>query len=122
MRAIFLAGLALRGLLVFAQPATIDTKGVRPALVRAEAEAGRFKETCRSGVGLPLIPRVEINIALQVGGSSETVSVTAEVPLVDTSSNVTAGRIMDNREVNDLPTFNNSPLMLIKLVPGIESS
>src|SRR5260370_34548895 len=29
---------------------------------------------------------------------------------------------MDNREVNDLPTFNNSPLMLIKLVPGIESS
>src|SRR5260370_30027728 len=73
-------------------------------------------------MGITFSARVEINIALQVGGSWETFSVTAEVPLVDTSSNVSAGRIMDNREVNDLPTFNNSPLMLIKLVPGIESS
>ena len=29
---------------------------------------------------------------------------------------------MDNRSVTDLPTFNNSPLMLIKLVPGIQAS
>ena len=29
---------------------------------------------------------------------------------------------MDTREVLDLPTFNNSPLMLIKLTPGIEAS
>ena len=46
---------------------------------------------------------------------------TAEAPLIDTSS-VSAGRVMDNRSVTDLPTFNNSPLMLIKLVPGIQAS
>ena len=46
---------------------------------------------------------------------------TAEAPLLDASS-FSAGRVMDNRSVMDLPTFNNSPLMLIKLVPGIQAS
>ena len=45
----------------------------------------------------------------------------AEAPLLDASS-ISAGRVMENRSVMDLPTFNNSPLMLIKLVPGIQAS
>ena len=89
---------------------------------RLTAEAAGFKKTVRSGLELALSAHVEINISLEVGTASETISVTGETPLVDTSSNVSAGRIMDNREVNDLPAFNNSPLMLIKLVPGIEAS
>ena len=89
---------------------------------RITATVAGFKKTVRSGVDLPLSARLEINVNLEIGGATETVSVTAEAPLVDVSSNVSAGRIMDNREVNSLPTFNNSPLMLIKLTPGIESS
>src|SRR2546430_14580063 len=49
---------------------------------------------------------------LEVAVAAESVSVTEEAPLLDTSS-ISAGRVMDNRSVMDLPTFNNSPLMLI---------
>src|SRR5688572_2689978 len=85
------------------------------------AELSGFKKSVRSGVTLPVSTRSEVNIRLDVGDVSDSVSVTAEAPLIDTSS-VSAGRVMDNRSVTDLPTFNNSPLMLIKLVPGIQAS
>src|SRR5437588_7870712 len=80
-----------------------------------------FKKSVRSGIVLPVSSRSEINLVLTIGEVSESVSVTAEAPLLDTSS-ISAGRVMENRSVNDLPTFNNSPLMLIKLVPGIQAS
>ena len=72
----------------------------------------------RSGIELPISARVEINHGSAIGDVTDSVSVTAEAPLVDTSSVASAGRVMDTREVLDLPTFNNSPLMLIKLAPG----
>ena len=59
-------------------------------------------------------------MTLEIGAVSDTITVAAEAPLLDTSS-ISAGRVMENRSVNDLPTFNNSPLMLIKLAPGIQA-
>jgi hypothetical protein len=92
-----------------------------PGNYRVAAEMAGFKKTIRSGIDLPVGTRSEIDIKLEIGASAETVSVSAEAPLIDPSS-ISAGRVMENRSVMDLPTFNNSPLMLIKLVPGIESS
>jgi hypothetical protein len=80
-----------------------------------------FRKSIRAGIVLPVSTRSEVNIRLEIGEVAESVQVTAEAPLLDTSS-VSAGRVMDNRSVTDLPTFNNSPLMLIKLVPGVQAS
>lgn len=88
---------------------------------RITAEMSGFKRTVRSGIVLPVSTRTEIDIRLTLGEVAETVSVSAEAPLLDTST-ISAGRVMENRSVNDLPTFNNSPLMLIKLVPGVQAS
>jgi carboxypeptidase family protein/TonB-dependent receptor-like protein len=92
-----------------------------PGNYQVSAEIQGFKKTLRSGIILSISSRVEIDLVLAVGETAETISVTAEAPLLETSS-VSAGRIMENRSVTDLPTFNNSPLMLIKLVPGIQAS
>jgi hypothetical protein len=89
---------------------------------RMTAEKPGFRKLIRSGIALPISARVEITFTLSLGEVTDSVSVTAETPLVDTSSVASAGRVMDTREVLDLPTFNNSPLMLIKLAPGIEAS
>src|SRR5262249_56439168 len=88
---------------------------------RALAGMPGFKKSIRAGIVLPLSTRSEIDMRLEIGEAAESISVTAEAPLLDASS-VSAGRVMDNRSVMDLPTFNNSPLMLIKLIPGIQSS
>ena len=89
---------------------------------RISAEKTGFRKLIRSGIDIPISARVEINLSLPLGAVTDSVSVTAEAPLVDTSSVASAGRVMDTREVLDLPTFNNSPLMLIKLTPGVEAS
>src|SRR5215471_4436655 len=89
---------------------------------RLTVEKTGFRKLIRSGIVVPISARVEIDPTLQLGEVADSVSVTADIPLVDTSSVAAAGRVMDNREVLDLPTFNNSPLMLIKLTPGVEAS
>ncbi|MBI4877863.1 MAG: carboxypeptidase regulatory-like domain-containing protein, partial [Acidobacteria bacterium] len=88
---------------------------------RVTAELAGFKKSVRNGIVLPVSTRSEVSIKLVLGEVAESVSVTAEAPLLDTSS-ISSGRVMENRSVNDLPTFNNSPLMLIKLVPGVQAS
>jgi hypothetical protein len=92
-----------------------------PGNYRVVAEMSGFKRSIRSGITLSVSTRAEVDMRLEVGEAAESISVTAEAPLLDTSS-ISAGRVMENRSVMDLPTFNNSPLMLIKLVPGIQAS
>ena len=93
-----------------------------PGSYRISVAAAGFKKSVRSGIVLPLSARVEVNVTLQLGASAETVEVTAEAPLLDATASVSAGGVMDNRDVVDLPIFNNSPLMMIKLAPGVQSS
>ena len=92
-----------------------------PGNYRLTAEMAGFKKAVRSGIELAMSRRAEIDIRLDIGEAAETVSVTAEAPLLDVAT-VSAGRVMENRSVMDLPTFNNSPLMLIKLIPGMQAS
>src|SRR6266542_1867233 len=66
-----------------------------PGVYAVSAEAPGFKKSVRRGIDLAVSTRLEIGIELQVGALSETVSVTAEAPILDTST-VTSGRIMDN--------------------------
>lgn len=92
-----------------------------PGNYRVTAEMSGFKRSVRSGVTVSIGSRLEIDVTLAVGETADTVSVTAEAPLIE-AVGVSGGRTMDNRNVTDLPTFNNSPLMLVKLVPGIQAS
>src|SRR6266542_560994 len=66
-----------------------------PGVYEVAAEAPGFKKFVRRGIDLAVSTRLEIGIDLQVGALTETVSVTAEAPMLDTST-VTSGRIMDN--------------------------
>ncbi len=91
-----------------------------PGSYEVTAEAPGFKKGQRRGVTLTVSTRAEINFNLELGAVAETVSVTAEAPLLDTST-VSSGRILDNRQIMDLPVFGNSVVLLIKLTPGIQS-
>src|SRR5688500_3416724 len=65
---------------------------------QVSAEMPGFKKTVRSGINLPISARVDIELRLAVGDTTETISVTAEAPLLDVSS-ISAGRVMENRSV-----------------------
>jgi len=62
---------------------------------------------------------LRVDITLPAGQVSETVVVTDEVPLVDTTSS-TLGGTLSNAEINDLPLNGRNYENLLQLRPGVE--
>ncbi len=89
-----------------------------PGAYRVTGEFSGFKKTVRSGLTLPMSGSLEINVVLEVGGTAETVSVTAEAPLLDTRG-VSSGMVLDNQSVMDLPVIANNVMVLVKMSPGL---
>ena len=63
-------------------------------------------------------PRAHESKSAQV---TETVTVTADTPLLDTSS-VSSGQNFDSRMVEGLPMFSNMPIMLTRFAAGVNPS
>ena len=91
-----------------------------PGLYELIAENPGFKRLLRKGVTLPVSSRLEVNLLVEVGGVTETVSVTAEAPLLETNA-VSSGRVIDNKSLMELPVMGNSAMLLVKLAPGIQT-
>jgi hypothetical protein len=91
-----------------------------PGNYRVTVEAAGFKKSLRTGIILPVSTRAQIDVPLELGAVAETVSVTADAPLLETNA-VTSGRVMDNRNLMDLPALGNNPALLVALTPGIQA-
>src|SRR3989338_2526092 len=65
-------------------------------------EHAGFRGEVRSGLTLTVAQEAVLNFTLQVGAVEQTVSVTAEVPLVETTSG-SLGSLVDERQVAELP-------------------
>ncbi len=108
---------------------TIETNGngyyeanlLMPGPYQLTAEIKGFKKAVRNGVSLPVSSRVEVELKLELGALTETISVTADAPLLETNS-VSTGRVIDNKTVMELPVMGNSAMLLVKNSPGIQSS
>ncbi len=90
-----------------------------PGAYRVTAETAGFKTSTRSGITLGLGGRLEINVNLELGAVAESVSVTAEAPILDTNA-VSSGRLLENRSLMDLPVLGNNIILLAKMSPGIQ--
>ena len=91
-----------------------------PGAYELTAESAGFKKLLRKGVTLPVSSRLEVNLTLEIGGVTETVSVTADAPLLETNA-VSSGRVIDNKSLMELPVMGNSAMLLVKLAPGIQT-
>jgi hypothetical protein len=89
-----------------------------PGNYRLSAEAAGFKKSVRSGLVLPLSGTLAVDLSLEVGGVSETVSVTAQASVLETAT-VSSGRTLENRAVMDLPVIANNTMVLVKMSPGL---
>jgi len=82
--------------------------------------AANFKTLERSGIVLAVMQDATLNLTLDIGTQSETVSVTADVPLVNLSDS-TLGQTISNEEIDNLPLVNRNVDRLLQLVPGVQS-
>ena len=79
-----------------------------------------FKKFLRKDVVVDLNAVVSVDISLQVGGSTETVEVTGEPPVIDTTT-TQLGAVVGSREVTELPLNARDTYQLLQLQPGVQS-
>src|SRR5213593_1059677 len=77
-----------------------------------------FKTTNKTGNILEVNTPLVINMALEVGVITETVSIAAEAEVLQTS-NAVIGNVVERKAIVDLPLNERNPLALIALEPGV---
>ena len=80
-----------------------------------------FKKDVRHGVSLDLNQVITLNMVMKLGQAQETVDVTSEAPLVDTTS-TQLGAVMDSQQVSNLPLNSRDTYQLLQLQPGVMST
>ena len=73
----------------------------------------------RTGLQLQVGNTLTINLALAVGGIEETVQVTAQSPLVDTTSARVGGNL-GTADLSELPAMNRNYFATVGLLPGVQ--
>ena len=84
-------------------------------------EAPGFKKSTKSGNLLDANVPLGVDVKLEIGQASETVSVTADPGRLQTES-ATLGMTVDERQVRDLMLNGRNPVLLAALKPGVRSS
>jgi hypothetical protein len=75
---------------------------------RVTVEAPNFKRLVREGITIVTGQTATVDISLETGGVSETVTITSDAPIAD-DAKIDVGRVMNTREVQNLPLVSRNP-------------
>jgi len=85
---------------------------------RVTVELQGFKKVLREGVEVRIGDRLTIDVPLEVGQLEETVTVTADTPLLETRTG-SAGQVIDEKRIALMPLSDGNPFVLARLAPGV---
>ena len=89
-----------------------------PGSYRLHASLAGFKAIDQTGIRIGTQQFVTLDLKLEVGAVAETVAVTAEVPLVETS-NASTGTVLDTLSLQTLPAPGRNAFMIGVTVPTV---
>jgi hypothetical protein len=89
-----------------------------PSGYSLKVTAKGFQSYTQTGIVLQANQSLTVSIALTIGSGSETVSVSADAPQVDTTTG-TLSQVIDESRVEDLPLNGRNAASLITLVAGV---
>lgn len=92
-----------------------------PGIYRITVEKEGFEMVVKPGLELHVADSVAINFMLQIGSISQSVTVTGEAPVVNTTTS-TLGALVNEQQVSDLPLNGRNYIDLTLLQPGIQQS
>jgi hypothetical protein len=91
---------------------------LRPGLYTLTVEMPSFQKHTRKDMRLEVSQTAIINVQLAVGSLTESVTVSAESPLLETSK-ADRGTVIDSHRIAELPLQSRSPMALTVLVAGV---
>jgi hypothetical protein len=97
---------------------TYAAPDLQPGTYKIHAEAPGFKSVERLNIQIEVATDVRADFTLQTGQITEVVTITEDVPLVNTTS-ATLGGTLSNKEINDLPLNGRNYENLLQLRPGV---
>jgi carboxypeptidase family protein len=97
---------------------TYAAPDLQPSTYKIHVEAPGFKSVERLNIQIEVATDVRADFTLQTGQITEVVTITEEVPLVNTTS-ATLGGTLSNKEINDLPLNGRNYENLLQLRPGV---
>src|SRR5262245_20729068 len=95
--------------------------GLTPGTYEINAELQGFKKFNRKDVSLEAGKTATVEVKMEVGSIEQTVTVTADSPLVDVTSKEIGGNIT-NQTLVELPSVNGNFIGFVGLLPGIVPS
>jgi Carboxypeptidase regulatory-like domain/TonB-dependent Receptor Plug Domain len=91
-----------------------------PGPYQVKGTLNGFKTFVRDGVTVSVESTSRVDMTLSVGGVEETLNVTRDVPLVDTSS-ATLGVVVNEKQIVELPLNGRNFTQLGTLMPGVSA-
>jgi hypothetical protein len=110
-----------------AQTVVTDEKGLFEVLYlnggsyTVKAELSGFRPVVRTGNEVRVGDVLQLALTLSTGGVTETVQVSADVPLLNTTTGI-SGTTVDAKQIAELPLGDGTAYMLTRLAPGIADS
>jgi hypothetical protein len=91
---------------------------LQPGHYRLTVEMAGFKNLVRDGILLQVSDNVTLNVAMQVGSTTQVVNVTAQAPLLRTSD-PQEGLVIDNKRIMELPQYSRDAMAFAQLAPNV---
>ncbi len=91
---------------------------LNPGTYRIVITAAGFKKSERKGVVLQVADMKQVDMVLELGQLTETVTVTAEAALIDTTA-ATSGTVIETDAVTEMPVMSRIPFQLATMSPGV---
>ena len=91
---------------------------LNPGHYALSAELQGFKKIVRQNLEVRVGEKLGVDLTLEVGGVTEAVTVTAESPLLETTSGST-GQVIGEQTISMMPLSDGNPFTLARLAPGI---
>jgi hypothetical protein len=88
-----------------------------PGIYQVLVEVSGFKKSIQDGVQVRINETTDLNVTLEVGGTQETVTVTAETSALNVSD-ANLGQTIDEKRIAELPLVHGDPYTLMGLSPG----
>ena len=91
---------------------------LQPGKYALRVKLAGFKQAARENIVLGVADRVTLDLQLEVGGTSESVTVSAEAAALETNS-VGTGMVVTGQQIAELPLTEGTAYQLATLAPGI---